>query len=108
MSQELREQIKVAAERTVLVAVHLPGGWVDPVDPFAELRALAETAGAVVVGEVVQKLERPTARTYLGTGKVEELKHLVSATGATLIVFDNDLAPAQIRAIEEETRCKVV
>ncbi len=108
MSQQLREQIQVAAERTVLVAVHLPGGWVDPVDPFAELKALAETAGAVIVGEMLQRLERPTARTYLGTGKVEELKSLVSLTKATLVVFDNDLAPAQIKAIEEETSCKVV
>jgi GTP-binding protein HflX len=108
MSQGMREQIKVAAERAVLVAVHLPGDWVDPVDPFAELRALAETAGAAVVGELLQNLERPTPRTYLGTGKTEELKNLVSLTKAKLVVFDNDLAPAQIKAIEEATLCKVV
>ena len=108
MSQIHREQLKVVAERAVLVAV-LPTGRSDPkADVFRELRALAETAGAEVVGELVQKRDKPSGRTYLGKGKVRELADLVAETRATLVVFDNDLAPSQIKAIEEATECKVV
>ena len=108
MSQNHREQLKVVAERAVLVAV-LPTGRSDPkADVFRELRALAETAGAEVVGELVQKRDKPSGTTYLGKGKVRELADLVAETRATLVVFDNDLAPSQIKAIEEATECKVV
>ncbi len=108
MTQDQREQIRVATERAVLVAVHLPGRYVEPGDPLGELRALAETAGARVVGEVVQRLERPSPRTFLGKGKAEELRHLVEQTGAGVVIFDNDLAPAQVKGVEEITRCKIV
>ncbi|MEE8130091.1 MAG: GTPase HflX [Vicinamibacterales bacterium] len=92
----------------MLVAV-LPTGRSDPKpDQFKELRALAGTAGAEVVGEIVQKREKPSGKTYLGRGKVQELADLVAMTRATLVVFDNDLAPSQIKAIEEATACKVV
>ena len=108
MSTVNRQELKVAAERSVLVAVHLPGQYVDPDDPFGELRALAETAGAEVVGELIQKRQRPRAKTYLGSGKVEELASLVRLTGATLVIFDHDLSPGQIKAVEEATECKVI
>ena len=108
MSDIHSEQPKVVAERAVLVAV-LPTGRNDPkVDPFRELRALAETAGAQVVGELVQKREKPSGTTYLGRGKVQELADMVAVTRATLVIFDNDLAPSQIKAIEEASECKVV
>ena len=100
MSQVQREQIKVVAERAVLVRVQLPGRYVDPVDPFGELRALAETAGAQVVGELMQRRQKPTVRTYLGKGKVEELAGLVASTRATLVIFDHDLSPMQIKQLE--------
>jgi GTP-binding protein HflX len=103
-----REDIQIAAEPAVLVAVHLPGAEVDPVDPFAELRSLAGTAGAEVVGELIQRRQKPDGRYYLGKGKVNELAELVRITGASLILFDNDLAPNQIGAIEEVTSCKVL
>lgn len=108
MSQLAREDIQVAAERAVLVAVHLRGRVEEPGDPFEELRALAETAGAVVVGEMIQKRNKPSGRTYLGKGKVVELAELVRITDASLVIFDNDLAPSQIGAIEESTNCKVI
>ncbi len=108
MSQINREQLSIAAERAVLVTVQLPGRHFDPDDPLGELRALAETAGAEVVGELMQRLRRPTGRTYLGRGKARELAELVEVTEATLIVFDHDLSPAQVKALEEEARCKVV
>jgi GTP-binding protein HflX len=103
-----REQLKVAAERTVLVHVHLPGEYLDESDPFGELAALAETAGAVIVGRLRQKRDRPSGRTYLGKGKVRELAELVRMTDATLVIFDNDLAPAQIRSLEEVVECKII
>lgn len=108
MSQIHREQLNVAAERAVLVAVHLPGRFRDAKDCFNELRSLAETAGARVVGELAQSRDKPSGRTYIGKGKTRELADLVGATRATLVIFDNDLAPSQIRAVEEETQCKVV
>ncbi len=108
MSQVHREQLKVAAERAVLVAVQIPGRTWHGDDPFVELRALAETAGAKVVGELTQALKRPVGATYIGKGKLQELADLVSMVDASLVIFDNDLAPSQIRAIEEATRCKVV
>jgi GTP-binding protein HflX len=108
MAQIHREQLKVAAERAVLVAVVVPGGYVDADDPFGELRALAETAGAEVVGELIQARDKPSGKWYLGKGKVQELADLVAATQATLVIFDNDLAPSQIKAVEETTQCKVV
>ncbi len=104
----VREQLKVVAERSVLVHVQLPRAYLDEADTFGELRALAETAGAVVVGELVQKRQKPSGKTYLGKGKVQELAQLVSMTEATLVIFDNDLSPAQIRSLEETVECKII
>jgi len=108
MSQIQREQLTVVAEKAVLVGVELPGRYVDPRDPFSELRALARTAGARVVGELLQKRSKPRGKTYLGKGKVEELTHLIQQTGATVVIFDNDLSPGQIRTLEEATHTKIV
>ncbi|MBX3373526.1 MAG: GTPase HflX [Phycisphaeraceae bacterium] len=102
MSQPLREQLKVVSERAVLVHVHLPGRWIEEADPLRELRALAESAGAAVVGELQQNRGSPDPRTYLGKGKVGELADLIGSTRATLAIFDNDLSPSQIRALEED------
>jgi GTP-binding protein HflX len=103
-----RTTIEVRAERAVLAAVRLPESTYDPSHPFGELRALAEQAGAVVVGELEQRMSRPQSGTYMGSGKVEELKHLCEALGATTIIFDHDLSPAQISAIERVTERKVL
>ncbi len=103
-----RTSIEVRAERAVLAAARLPDSTYDPADPFGELRALAEQAGAVVVGELEQRMQRPQSGTYLGKGKVDELKGLCEALGATTIIFDHDLSPAQISAIERTTERKVL
>lgn len=92
----------------MLAAARLPDSTYDPADPFGELRALAEQAGAVVVGELEQRMQRPQSGTYLGKGKVDELKGLCEALGATTIIFDHDLSPAQISAIERTTERKVL
>lgn len=103
-----RTNIKVSRERAVLAAVYLPESRFDPNDPLGELRALAETAGAKVVGELIQNRQKPEAGTYIGSGKLDELKGLCDATNATLVVFDHDLSPAQIGNIEKRVERKVV
>lgn len=103
-----RTTIKVASERAVLAAVRLPDSRYDPSDPFGELTALAEQAGAVVVGELSQSLPAPVAGTYMGKGKVEELRGLCERLDATTIIFDHDLSPRQIASIEKATERKVL
>jgi GTP-binding protein HflX len=103
-----RTSINVVSERTVLAAVRLPDSNYDRADPFGELRALAEQAGAIVVGELEQRMERPVAGTYMGTGKVQELKNLCEALDASSIIFDHGLSPKQIANIEEVTGRKVL
>ena len=73
-----------------------------------ELAELADTAGAVVVGEVSQLLDRPHPRTYLGSGKLDELKALVADKDATLVIFDDELSPAQLRNIEQSVGKRVM
>lgn len=66
-----------------------------------ELGRLADTAGAEVVGEVIQHLDRPNSATYLGTGKIEEVKILVAENDISLLIFDDELSPSQGKNIEE-------
>jgi len=103
-----RSDIKVQSERTVLAAVRLPDDRFDPADPFGELTELAEQAGAVVVGIVEQRRDRPEAGTYMGVGKIEELKRVCDELNATAIIFDHDLSPKQISKIEQMTDRKVL
>ncbi len=86
----------------------LPGSHHDPQDPLGELASLAGTAGAEVVDRLIQKRDRIDSAYYIGRGKVEELAERVEAHEADVIIFDNDLSPAQIRDIEEVTHRKVV
>ena len=97
----------VVQESAVLVGVLLPERPLQD-DPLAELAGLAETAGAQVVGMVTQRRESPDVTTYLGKGKVDELKTLVQATDADVILFDNDLSPAQTRNLEQAAGTKVL
>ena len=73
-----------------------------------ELARLADTAGAEVVGEITQQLDRPHPGTYLGKGKIEELKALVQEKAATLIIFDDELSPSQGKNIETAVGTRVV
>jgi GTP-binding protein HflX len=73
-----------------------------------ELGRLADTAGAEVVGDVTQQLDRPHPATYLGKGKLEELKQVASDKGATLVIFDDELSPAQGRNVENALGVRVM
>ncbi len=103
-----RTSIKVAAERTVLAAVRLPNSVYDQRDPFGELTALSEQAGGIVVGTLEQRLEKPNAGTYIGSGKLAELKGLCEQLEASLVIFDHELSPRQIANIEEVVERKVL
>jgi len=96
------------AEKTVLAALRLPDSTYDQRDSFGELRELAEQAGAVIVGEIEQRKDRPEPGTYMGKGKVEELRDLCDAMDASSIIFDHDLSPKQISNIQEITNRKVL
>jgi GTPase len=108
MHHSPREDIKGVAERAVLVGVVLPGADVDERDPLGELRSLAETAGAAVVGEVIQRRGSPRAATFLGKGKVAEVGLAVKSLEANVVIVDNDLAPNQVRELEKAFAVKVV
>lgn len=106
--QKERSEIRIQREAAVLAAVHLPESRFDERDPLGELRALAETAGARVVGELVQRRQRPDSATYIGSGKVEELMRMCDQLGAGVIIFDHELSPKQIANIEKDTKRKVI
>jgi GTP-binding protein HflX len=95
-------------EKAILAGVLLPDGDFNPDDPLDEIRGLARTAGLVVAGSLLQKRVQPDIATYIGSGKVEELKELVQAHEADLVVFDNDLGPAQVRNLEKALGVKVI
>lgn len=95
-------------EKAILVKVLLPEGDFTPDDPLDEIRGLAKTAGLVVAGSMLQKRQQVDIATYIGSGKVAELKELVDAHEADLVVFDNDLGPAQTRNLEKALTVKVI
>ncbi len=95
------------SESAILVGVHLPEASILD-DGLAELAGLVETAGATIVGRMTQNRKAPDKTTYLGRGKVEELGLLVEASDADIVVFDNDLSPAQIRNLEQAIGVKVL
>jgi GTPase len=78
------------------------------VEHLSELARLADTAGALVVGEVTQQLDRPVPSTFLGKGKIEELRGRIGEDNATLVIFDEELSPAQGKNLEEATGTRVV
>ncbi len=113
MSTELEditevEYRKLLLERVVLVGVWTSGTETDVENSMAELKQLAETAGSEVLEGLVQRRSKPDPATYIGSGKVEELREIVIATGADTVICDGELAPAQLRNLEDRVKVKVV
>lgn len=108
MGHEQREDLNVVAERAILVALTLRGEHISLDDRFAELSALTESAGGIVVGHVTQKRRLPHGKTFIGKGKVIELKELADSVDATIIIFDHDMSPSQIQNLEEATEKKII
>ena len=113
MSTELTDVTEVEyrrllLERVVLVSVWTTGSEVDAENAMAELKLLAETAGSEVLEGLVQRRQRPDPATYIGRGKVEELREIVVASGADTVICDGELAPAQLRNLEDRVKVKVI
>jgi GTP-binding protein HflX len=96
-------------ERAILVGVRKQGvkDW-EVEDFLGELKALAHTAGTEVVGQIQQSLDTPSPSTYIGAGKVEQLRALVLEKNAQIVIFDDDLTPAQNRNLENSIKTKVL
>ena len=108
MSELIRTDLAVQAERAVLVGVILPDSQVDAPNPLGELDRLARTAGAKVVDYIIQRRAKVDPAYYIGSGKAEEIRDRVQANDADLVIFDNDLTPAQIRDLEGVIGCKIL
>ena len=104
---DLARSQSVARERAVVVRVLLPHQSFTE-DPLEELEGLAATAGTTVVGGLVQRRERPDVASYLGKGKLEELKQMVETHDVDVVLFDNDLSPGQTRNLEKMLGVKVL
>lgn len=108
MADPKRDQLKVHEQKAILVAVLETGSRISKETALDELHGLVATAGAEVVGELVQKTNQPSTATLLGKGKVEELKQLIEAAGAEVVIFDNNLSPSQGRNLEKELNRVIV
>jgi GTP-binding protein HflX len=97
-------------ERAVLVGAPIKGkrARLELSEHLEELAELADTAGAVIVGEVTQALDKPNPATYLGKGKLDELRNAAERDEATLIIFDDELSPAQARNVEQTIGVRVM
>ena len=102
------EYRQLRLERVVLVSVWTTGSQADAENAMYELKALAETAGSQVLDGLVQRRQRPDPATYVGSGKVEEVRESVVANGADTVICDGELTPAQLRTLEDRIGVKVV
>ncbi|WP_099042634.1 GTPase HflX [Mycobacterium neglectum] len=102
------EYRQLRLERVVLVGVWTEGSASDVDASMAELAALAETAGSEVLEGLVQRRDKPDPSTYIGSGKAQELREVVLATGADTVICDGELSPAQLNALEKAVKVKVV
>ncbi len=102
------EYRQIRLERVVLVGVWTEGTLHDAERSLEELARLAETAGSVVVDALVQRRDRPDPATYIGSGKAQELRAVVIESGADTVIADGELAPGQLRQLEDVVKVKVV
>jgi GTPase len=102
------EYRQLRLERVVLVGVWTEGSAADNQASLAELAALAETAGSQVLEGLIQRRDRPDPSTYIGSGKAQELREVVLATGADTVICDGELSPAQLTALEKAVKVKVI
>ena len=102
------EYRQLRLERVVLVGVWTEGSSKDAENSMAELAALAETAGSTVLEALIQRRDKPDAATFIGSGKVSELKGIVKSSGADTVICDGELSPGQLRNLEDKVKVKVV
>ncbi|OBG40192.1 MULTISPECIES: GTPase HflX [Mycolicibacter] len=102
------EYRQLRLERVVLVGVWTEGTSAEADASMVELAALAETAGSEVLEGLIQRRDRPDPSTYIGSGKAQELREMVLATGADTVICDGELSPAQLNALEKAVKVKVI
>jgi GTPase len=102
---ELRQ---LRLERVVLVGVWADGTATEAENSLTELAALATTAGSTILEGLIQRRSKPDPATYVGRGKVEELRDVVVATGADTVICDGELSASQLRNLEQEIKVKVI
>src|ERR1700754_4680501 len=102
------EYRQLRLERVVLVGVWTEGTIEDAENSMAGLALLAETAGSEVLDNIYQRRQNPDPATYVGRGKVEAIGEIVQATGADTVICDGELAPSQLRNLEDRLKVKVV
>ncbi|MEV0897336.1 GTPase HflX [Actinoplanes sp. NPDC049802] len=102
------EYRQLRLERVVLVGVWTEGSVEDADNSLTELAALAETAGSQVLEGLIQRRKQPDAATFIGRGKVDELRDVVVMTGADTVICDGELSPSQLRNLEQQVKVKVV
>jgi GTP-binding protein HflX len=102
------EYRQLRLERVVLVGVWTEGTVEDAENSMAELALLAETAGSQVLENVYQRRDKPDPATYIGRGKVDGVREIVQSTGADTVIMDGELAPSQLRNLEDKIKVKVV
>lgn len=96
-------------ERAIFVSAITPANTEDQVNEYLdELQFLAETAGAVGEKRFVQRVDRPNSKTYVGTGKLEEIKAYIVENEIGLVIFDDELSPSQLRNLERELECRIL
>jgi len=102
------EYRQLRLERVVLVGVWTEGTVADAENSLAELAALAHTAGSTVLDGLIQRRSRPDPATFIGRGKVDELRDAVVAAGADTVICDGELSPGQLRNLEQQIQAKVI
>ncbi|MCD8139729.1 MAG: GTPase HflX [Planctomycetaceae bacterium] len=102
------KEITLAKERCFLCSVVTPDRNIPGEDPLEEIARLVDTAGGEEAGRMIQRLERPVARSYFGKGKLEEIAEAAHAAQADTIVVDDDLSPKQLSAVESACSLKVI
>ncbi len=108
MADPIRDELSVQTKRAILVSVVLPDDPAGESDPLEELKGLVKTAGVQVVGQLIQKRQDVDPTLCIGRGKLDEVRDLVEQTGAELVIFDNNLSPAQGRNLETELNKMIV
>jgi GTP-binding protein HflX len=96
-------------ETAVLIGLIYQNQDIEQVNEYLdELAFLVDTAGGIAIKRFIQRLERPDSRTFVGSGKLAEIKEYIEAESVNIAVFDDELTPSQIRNIEKELECKIL
>ena len=100
---------EVIRERAIALSVSRKGSDRDVVfEHLNELESLAETAGAEIIEKITQEVEKPNPKTVMGKGKIEEIKEIINNEDISLVIFDDDISPAQLKNLEKAFERKVI